>query len=263
MENDYIDVRRRDHALWLTLNRPDALNALTPGMVATISTAVSAAQSDEATRSIVLAGSGRAFCSGADLTTLPASKPGAGDSQADAFLAEANQMMALIQTSAKPVIAAVNGLALAGGFELVLCADIVFAARSARFGDAHANFGLLPGGGGTARLPRAIGRSWAKYMMFTAELFDAEALATQGLVNEVVDDGALEQAVVQLTERIASKSPLGLARMKALIDAGMEVSLDEALAAERRANVEHASSADLREGLLAFAEKRRPKFTGR
>jgi len=143
---DPILSETRDGALWLTLNRPAALNALTPEVVLGLDRALAAAERDERARAVVLTGSGRAFCAGADLKHVR--ETAAGDEGAvSAFLDSVLGVMTRLEKFPKPVIAAINGLALAGGLELVLCCDLVIAARSAKLGDAHANFGLLPGGG--------------------------------------------------------------------------------------------------------------------
>ena len=163
----------------------------------------------------------------------------------------------------KPVIASLNGITLAGGLELVLCCDLVIAAQSAKIGDAHANYGLLPGGGGSVRLPRVIGPTRAKYLLYTGEFVSAEDMREAGLVNQVVDDSHLDAATQKVADTIATKSPLGLQRMKALVDDGLEQPEDTALRLELLASEVHAFSADLQEGLEAFQGKRAPRFTGK
>ena len=155
-----------------------------------------------------------------------------------------------------------RGLALAGGLELVLCCDLVVAAESAKIGDAHANYGLIPGGGGSVRLPRKIGPTRAKYLMYTGEFLDAAALERMGLVNQVVPDAALEETVAALAARLGEKSPLGLKLMKQLTDDGLEQPKDAALRNELMAIAVHSRSQDWAEGLAAFTEKRKPNFTG-
>src|SRR5690606_8560492 len=203
----------RDGALWITLNRPDAMNALTPDVLSGINAALDDAQADAAVRAGVLTGGGRALCAGADLKYVRAqSDEGAGAT--DRFLRPALDTMNRREHCPMRVIAAVNGLALAGGVELALCCDLVVAARAARLGDAHANYGLLPGGGASVRLPRKIGPTRAKYLLFTGEFVPAEELVAAGLVNLVGDDQQLADATGTLASRIASKSPVGLRRMK-------------------------------------------------
>lgn len=254
----------RDGALWITLNRPDAMNALTPDVLAALDTALDAAEADDAIRAVVLTGSGRAFCAGADLKYVRAQLgAGAGADATDRFLRKVLDTMNRLEQFPMPVIAAVNGLALAGGLELVLCCDLVVAARSAKLGDAHANYGLLPGGGGSARLPRKIGPTRAKYLLFTGEFVAAEDLVTAGLVNLVVDDADLVSATESLAAKIVSKSPAGLRRMKQLVHDGLEQPIETALRLELLACEAHAQSEDMKEGLAAFEAKRKPVFRGR
>jgi enoyl-CoA hydratase len=162
----------------------------------------------------------------------------------------------------KPVIAAVNGVCCGGGLELAMMCDFIVAAASARIGDAHANFGALPGGGATVRLPRIVGVNWARYLMYTGDLYPAAEMAAIGLVNRVVEDSQLESEVQALAEKIASKSPLGLRRMKMLINDGLDMPADLAMKMEKLVSAEHMRSNDAAEGGRAFKEKRKPEFRG-
>lgn len=250
---------------WLRLNRPNAMNALSNELLDDLDDALDFVASTPAIRVVVLTGTGRAFCTGADLKLGGfAEKNGAVNS--DKLLAHVRRASATldrIPALAKPVIAAINGYALAGGFELMLVCDIVIAAQSARIGDAHSNYGLLPGGGGAARLVRRVGPSVAKYLAFTGDFLPAPELLPFGLVNEVVADDALRDRVDKLAEQIASRSPRGIAHMKRLIDDGLDQPLATALRLEQQALEVHAHSLDMREGLAAFREKRQPRYTGR
>ena len=249
----------RNGSMWIRLNRPDAMNALTPEVLDAINEALSNAELRPEIMAVVLTGSGRAFCAGADLKYVKAQ---AGLSGTNSFLESVLAIMKRIERFPKPVIAALNGLTLAAGLELLLCCDLVLAARSAKIGDAHANYGLLPGGGGSVRLPRIIGATRAKYLLFTGDFVDAAEMLTAGLVNQVVDDNQLENATQALADRIATKSPLGLRRMKALVNDGLQQPVDTALRLELLACEVHQHSADQHEGLAAFNEKRIPRFTG-
>jgi enoyl-CoA hydratase/carnithine racemase len=213
-------------------------------------------------RAVVLRGAGRAFCAGADLKYL---KQAIGDDQQGmaGFLERLLALFDRLERFPLPVIAAVNGLALAGGLEIVLCCDLVIAGQSARLGDAHANYGLLPGGGGSVRLPRKIGPTRAKHLLFTGAFVPAADLVAAGLVNEVVPDEELDEAVDRLVAAMAQKSPLGLRRMKALVDDGLEQPRETALRHEILALQVHARSHDMQEGLAAFEQKRKPNFVGR
>ncbi len=262
MQQPSVVAETRQGAMWITLNRPSAMNAITPAMVREIGQALDDALASDEVRVVVLTGMGRAFCAGADLKFVRG-EAAQGRDGTGAFLETLLALLIRLERFPRPVIAAVNGLALAGGLELVLCCDLVVAASSARFGDAHANYGLLPGGGGSVRLPRKIGATRAKYLMFTGEFLPAQAMAAAGLVNEIVADDELRPATDALVAKLASKSPLGLSRMKALVDDGLEQPVDVALRQELLVSAIHEHSDDRREGLAAFEEKRAPRFTGR
>lgn len=230
--SDALLVERRAKSLWLTLNRAPELNSLNTDVLDGLSAALRDAEADRDVAALVLTGVGRAFCAGADLKFVQALPATEREIATAAFLARATATVTALAHYPKPVIAAVNGIATAGGLELLLACDIVIAARTARLGDGHANYGLLPGAGGSVRLPRRIGLARAKYLFFTGELVPAETLVPAGLVNEVVDPEALVGRVDALVSSIAGKSPLGLARMKELAHAGLEMSEAAALAFE-------------------------------
>jgi enoyl-CoA hydratase len=253
----------RGPAVWLRLNRPKAMNALSPALLDALDAAITQVAADASVRALVVTGAGRAFCAGADLSSaldsLAAGEPrGLLD-----FVARAESTFARLEALPIPVIAAVNGLALAGGLELVLCCDLVVAAESARFGDAHANYGLLPGAGSSVRLPRKIGATRAAHLLFTGETVTAAAMRDAGLVNDVTPDAELEGAVAKLVGAVAEKSPLSLRAMKQLVRDGLEQPMATALRVEQLAFASHVHSRDLREGLTAFREKRKPHFEGR
>lgn len=262
MQDEQIVAEIKHGAMWITLNRPRAMNSITPEMLQGIEKALDEASTRSDLRAVVLTGTGRAFCAGADLKYVQGQTCDGSD-RTNQFLSAVLATMNRLERFPMPVIAAVNGMALAGGLELVLCCDLVIAARSATLGDAHANYGLLPGGGGSVRLPRKIGPTRAKYLLYTGEFVPAEALVASGLVNAVVDDEALPAAVEALVAKLASKSPLGLRRMKALVDDGLEQPMESALRLELLASEAHAYSEDMKEGLSAFNEKRKPVFVGR
>ena len=262
MEEQVVKLDIRGAAAWITLNRPTALNSLTPGVGAGIDAALDEIERHPEVCAVVVTGNGRAFSAGADLKFIRESS--GGDPHAlQHFTRNLLQVLTRLEQFPRPVIAAVNGLALAGGIELVLCCDIVIAAESAKLGDAHANYGLIPGGGSSVRLPRKIGPTRAKALMFTGEFLPARELMAMGLVNEVVSDGELTAAVERFVAKLANKSPLGLARMKQLVDDGLNQPQDTALRLELLAFDLHASSEDMQEGLAAFEQKRTPQFKGR
>lgn len=244
--------------MWIRFCRPQAMNALTPAMLQAIAQMMETADQSDNVRCVVFTGEGKSFCAGADLSTVPLDAGNVG-----AFVEAASRTMLCIEQCTKPVIACLNGMAIAGGLELALCADIVVAARSVEIGDGHANFGLLPGAGGSVRLARAIGSGRARYLLFSGLRMSAVDLERWGLVQQLFDDGELEKETAQLAKRIAGHSPLGLKWMKALVVNSADGTKAELLAAEQAANVEYARSHDMREGLQAFLEKRKPQFIGR
>jgi enoyl-CoA hydratase len=256
-----IEYQRRGDAVWLWLNRPDALNALSPDVMAELQQALTQAEGENGIRALVLSGRGRAFCAGADLKHFLSAL--GSDAGVRGFVGTALTVMNKLEAFPYPTIAAVNGIAVAGGIELVLSCDLVIAADSAVLGDAHMNYGLLPGGGSSIRMPRKLGATRAKYLLFTGESIPAAEALALGLVNKVVPAADLEASVEKLVARLAEKSPVALRRLKRLIDDGLESSLDAALRLEMTAWEAHAHAEDLKEGLAAFSAKRKPVYKGR
>ncbi|GAA4797687.1 enoyl-CoA hydratase/isomerase family protein [Actinomycetospora chlora] len=258
---------RRGTALWLTLNRPDVLNGLDQDVLDGLTAGLDAAEADPDVRAVVVAAAGRAFCAGADLAyarSLADAAPPAGAATAtNAFLHRVRAVLDRLEGFRTPVIAAVNGLAVGGGLELVLVCDLAIAARSARLGDGHAVYGQVPGGGASVRLVRRLGAATAKHLMFTGALFPAERFAGTDLLVDVVDDDALTAAVDELAAVISARSPVGLAAMKRLANAAHDTPQPVALTRELELSAQHERSADWREGITAFAEKRTPDFPGR
>jgi len=253
----------RGPAAWATLNRPRELNALSLPMMERLAGILDETEADPAVRCLVITGAGRAFCAGADLKFVHDMPAEQRDAATMAFLRQASALMSRIEAFPKPVVAAVNGVATAGGLELVLCCDLVIAAESARLGDGHANYGLLPGAGASARLPRRVGLARAKHLFFTGDLLPAAELVAAGLVNSVEPDAELGAAVQRLAEKVAAKSPVGLRRMKELANAATEATQEEALRRELAVNGDYARTFDRNEGLAAFNERRPPVFQGR
>ena len=242
---------------WITLTRPKAMNALNPEMLQAMTAHLDAWEHDDGVRVIAVTGTGPAFCAGADLKVGGTPQPGEKD-----LLDNIVVFFDALRAYPKPVIAAVNGLALAGGLETVLCCDFVIAAESARFGDAHSNFGVFPGGGGAAVLPRKIPENIAKYLLFTGDSLPARDMKQYGLVSEVVADAELVARVQAIGDKLAEKSPLVLRKMKRVADAAGDKSRADALRHELLELRDHQRSYDIAEGIRAFAEKRKPNFKG-
>jgi enoyl-CoA hydratase/carnithine racemase len=245
----------------LTLNRPKAMNSLNLAIMAALGQRLAEIAANDELRVLILTGAGPAFCAGADLKEVLATRdlaPGESD-----FLDRGNAVYGQLRNFPKPVIAALNGVTMAGGLELAMCADLVLAAESATLADAHANFGVYPGAGGAAVLPRLIPLNMAMYLLFTGKSLSAAEMKACGLVCEVHPDAGLADAALALAQLIAKKSPVALRRMKEVARASADKSRDDALLHEQVLLRQHMRSFDFQEGLTAFAEKRAPQFQGR
>lgn len=243
------------------LNRPAAMNALNTNMLAAFESALDQLQADESVRVLLVTGAGKAFCAGADLKSFDEGQAtGAGERD---FLDRASDLFHQLRAFPKPVIAALNGITMAGGLELAMCADLIVASEAARIGDGHANFGVFPGGGGASVLPRLIPRNMALYLLFTGKTLTAQQMFSLGLVCEVHPADRLAEEAMALAGQIAAKSPVALRRMKEVACNTAGKTQDDALLHEQVLLRQHLRSADMREGLLAFAEKRPPSFQGR
>lgn len=261
MAEDKVLLERRGAVAELILNRPDKMNAIDGDCLRLFREHMAAVEADEQLRVLIVRANGRAFCAGADLEYVDNRLTGAA-SYAD-FLTEWHGTYELFASSSKPSIAAVHGLALAGGFELTQVCDFVVLEADARIGDQHANFGLFPGGGGTQRLPRLIGERRAKWLMLSgAWISPAEALQF-GLANAVVASGQATSKAREMAELLALRSPLASSNIKEAVRLGMQADLHTALAIERRIAAEHMQSEDVQIGLEAFRNKGKPVFTGR
>jgi len=262
MSDQCLTCERRGAVAWLTLNRPEAMNALNLEVVEVFASCLPAIADDDSVRVLVLTGTGAAFCAGADLKEVLAGQdrpPGEPD-----FLDRlCFEVFDVLRDFPKPVVAALNGTTMAGGLELAMCCDIVLAAEDAQIGDAHANFGVYPGAGGAAVLPRLVPQNVAKYLLFTGKTLSAREMHAFGFVNEIHPAGDLQAATQQLAELIADKSPIALRRMKEVANQSLDKSRDAALEHEGVMLRHHMRSFDMAEGLRAFSEKRKPEFQGR
>lgn len=260
MEYDTLRFTVEDAIVHMTLNRPKALNAISPQMLDEMADVAARMTTDRSLRVLVIAAEGRAFCAGADLKALDAME---GDlAQMQRFLTRWKEVFCAIENLPRPVIGVCQGLALAGGFELLQVCDLVIASEAAQLGDQHINFGLVPGGGGSQRLPRLIGARKAKEIIYTGVWLSAQEAHELGLVNRVVPEAELERTVQELATTLAAKSPVALRTAKHLVNAGLQTDLEHGLELELQTVVIHNVLDDTREGIAAFKEKRQPVFKG-
>ena len=243
----------------LTMNRPDTLNALSPQMVGEMTSAVAWAERLDEVKALVIKGEGRAFCAGADLKVM---EDAFGDPPAlEAHLLALNDFLFRLEEVPVPVVAVVHGYALAGGLELLLACDLVIATEDARIGDQHANYGLMPGGGSTQRLPRKLGHQRAMELLFTGRWLTGREAEEWGLVTRAVPADSLEEELKDLLSTLEDKSKDGLGWIKRAVAAGRNMTLRDGVAFEVRAFARLvATSPDPKEGVRAFREKRKPRF---
>jgi enoyl-CoA hydratase len=257
MAYETVLVERRGAVGLVTMNRPKALNALNTQLIAEIEAALSGLDGDDTIGAMVLTGSDRAFAAGADIREMV---------ERDFTSATASDFIAPWQKIAehrKPLIAAVAGFALGGGCELAMMCDLILAADTARFGQPEINLGTIPGAGGTQRLIRAIGKAKAMELILTGRTMDAAEAERSGLVARVVPAAELIEEAVRVGETIAAKSQPIIAMAKDAVNAAYEASLAEGLKIERRLFYATFATADRREGMSAFVEKRPARFANR
>lgn len=244
----------------VTINRPDKLNALNQETVREIMSAMNTIEEDENVRVVIITGAGdRAFCAGADIGEMKNKTP----IELTKSCLRTQEMMNKIAEFDKPVIAAINGYALGGGLELAMSCDLRIASEKARLGQPEINIGLIPGWGGTQRLPRFVGRAKAKEMIFTGRMIDAKTAKELSLLNEVVSADQLETQVKQLADELSSKPPIAIKLAKQLINNSMETNLRIGMMYESEAFGILGSTEDVKEGIGAFLEKRKPNFKGK
>ena len=255
-----ITVEQRDAVTLITLNRPQALNALNSQVLADLIEAFAAFEADSGQRCAVLTGSGdKAFAAGADIKEM-SDKPAADFYLEDFF---GRWTSHLVKATRKPWIAAVNGFALGGGCELAMMADFIIASDKAKFGQPEINLGVAPGMGGSQRLTRAVGKAKAMEMCLTGRMMDAEEAERSGLVARVVPHDTLIREAMTTAATIASKPPMAAVANKEMVNAAFETTLDQGLIVERRIFQILAASEDKAEGMAAFIEKREGQWKGR
>ena len=257
---DLVVSERRDEIALLTLNRPDVLNALSTSMLEALGARIAEVAADARVRALVVTGAGRAFAAGADIAEMQGMSP----QRALAFSRLGHATFAALEALGVPAIAAVNGFALGGGLELALACDWIYAARRARFGQPEVNLALIPGFGGTSRLPRRVGPGWARELVMGGEPIGTELAERIGLVNRVFDDeAALLEGALAAGRALAGKGPLAVAGAKRVLLEGGDADVRLAHALEQQAFAGLFASGDRAEGLAAFVEKREPRFEGK
>ena len=251
--------------LTLTLNRPQRLNAMSPQLIEALIAELKRAREDQSIRTILLTGTGRGFCAGADLAG-----PGPGDAKPSgerdvgaAMDRIFNPLIRAMRALPKPIVAAVNGVAAGGGANLALASDIVIAARSARFDQAFVRISLIPDLGGTWFLPHTVGDARARALAMLGTSVPAEEAKRMGMVWDVVDDAALMDEAGKIAKKLAAGPTLSYAAIKEAISAAATNTLDQQLDLERDRQRELGRSADFKEGVAAFLAKRPANFTGR
>ena len=251
-----------DGGAHLTLNRPERLNSFTAQMHNEVADAISKVESNADVRALLITGAGRGFCAGQDLSD-PAVAPGGDADLGEALETRYNPLIRRLIALEKPVVCAVNGVAAGAGANIAFAADIVLAAKSAKFIQSFSNIGLVPDSGGTWILPRLAGQARALGLALTGETLTAERAESWGLIWRAVDDDALKIEAAKLMARLASGPTRGFAAIKSAMRRGWLASRDDQLDLERDLQRELGRSQDYREGVAAFSEKRSPKFTGK
>ena len=260
MENPAILIEKRPPLAVVTINRPKALNALSSATLQELDRAFSDLQQDSSVRAVLLTGAGdRAFAAGADVREL-------ADLPADAardFAARGQAVFRRIETMGKPVIACIQGFALGGGCELAMACTLRVAAETAQLGQPEVKLGVIPGYGGTQRLPRLVGRGSALRLLLTGAIIDAAEALRIGLVDEVVPAAAMMARAEALALEIAANAPLAVEAVLRAVDEGLDLPLDQALDGEAGIFGNLCGTADRNEGIQAFLNKRLPSWTGR
>jgi enoyl-CoA hydratase/carnithine racemase len=242
----------------ITINRPPA-NALSKATLDELHAAFDALENDASVRAVVITGAGQyVFIGGADITEFV----GLDEAAARASVQRGHDLFDKIERFAKPVIAAVNGICVGGGNELAMSCDVRIAAESAKFGQPEVNLGIIPGWGGTQRLPRLVGRGRALEMMLTGDLVKADDALRYGLVNKVVPDNEVLTIARNLARKLTMGAPLAMKFIKQATNVGLEQGTAAGFKAEAQSVEQIFASADAKEGVAAFLGKRRPKFTG-
>ena len=259
MSYEFLTFGVADRIATITVNRPDKLNALNDATIAELGRAIDEARARDDVRAVILTGAGRAFVAGADIGELQSQTPLLATARSRA----GQDVFRRFETSPKPTIAAINGFALGGGCELAMSCHMRIASEAAKFGQPEVKLGIVPGYGGTQRLPRLVGRGAALRLLLTGELIDANEAYRLGLVDQVVPAAQLIETVTTLLKAIVGNAPLAVAGCIQALDRGLETSLEEGLRIESDLFGALSSTEDMREGMQAFVAKRPAVFKNR
>jgi len=259
MEFKNLKYEIEDGIALVTMNRPDVMNALYPETLDSLSALIDMVEKDKSIKALIFTGEGKAFVAGADIESFTHFTPLEGRNNT----IKGQVVFARLENLDIPVIAAVNGYALGGGCEFAMACDIRIASEYAKFGQPEVNLGLIPGFGGTQRLPRLIGIGRARYYTFTAEMIPAEEAYRIGLADKVVSADELVSAAKEVAKTITSKAPVAIALAKKTINTGSDLSLDAGIILEAEAFGMVFATEDRVEGTTAFVEKRKASFKGK
>jgi enoyl-CoA hydratase len=248
-----------DRIATITVNRPDKLNALNATVITELGAAIDEARERDDVGGVILTGAGRAFIAGADISEIATNSP----VMAKRLARRGQEVFRRFETSPKPVVAAINGFALGGGCELAMACHVRVASEAAKFGQPEVKLGLVPGYGGTQRLPRLVGRGRALQLLLTGAMIDAQEAYRIGLVNAVVPAAELLDRARALLGEMLANAPVALALCIEAVNAGYDLPLDEALQLEATMFGLSAATEDMREGTRAFLDKRPPAFAGK
>ncbi len=256
---DLVRLEKKGAVAIVTIDRPDALNAINAAVVDGFNLAIDEIEADAGIRAVVVTGAGRAFVAGADISEMKGMTP----LEAEAFSAKAHRIFGRLEELPIVTIAAVNGFALGGGCELALCCDWIYASTKAKIGQPETKLGLIPGFGGTSRLVRRVGLAWAKELVLVAEPIAAADAANIRLVNRVFEPEELLPAAIAAGEAVAARGPVATRLAKEVMQQGQDADVRTAHALEQRAFGLSFASDDRVEGTTAFVEKRDPSFSGK